>query len=49
MSIRNIMCHNKYRSGKAIRYKAEEPRHKNAIPYDRAKQKQENNLYKDYK
>lgn len=35
------MCHgNKYKTGKTVKYKTEESRHKNAIPYNRSKSKQ---------
>ena len=31
------MCyHGKYKTGKTVRYKTTEPRHKDAIPYKRA-------------
>ena len=34
------MCyHGKYKTGKTVRYKTAEPRHKDAIPYKREKYK----------
>jgi len=34
-----MMRHNKYDSGKTIRFKVENPKHANAVPYQRSKQK----------
>ena len=31
-----MCCHGKYQTGKTIRYKTAEPRHKDAVPYKRA-------------
>lgn len=42
------MCHgNKVRSSKTIRYKAENPQHANAVPYNRSKYKQDFRNYED--
>ena len=41
------MCyHGKYKTGKTVRYKTSEPRHKDAVPYKRA-QKHKTSI-KDY-
>lgn len=41
------MCHGgKYPTGKTVRYKTAEPRHKNAVPYKRAEKHKTS--YKDF-
>jgi hypothetical protein len=42
------MCHgSKIHSGKTIRKKVSEPRHKDAIPYNRTKSKKDFHNYED--
>ena len=40
------MCHGAYNTGKDIRYKTDNPKHKNAIPYKRAEKHKQNYVYK---
>ena len=42
------MCHgDKTKCGKTVRYKADRPRHKDAVPYNRSKSKKDFRDYND--
>ena len=42
------MCHGQFNTSKTIRFKADEPHHKNAVPYKR-KNKYKEDYLRDYK